>query len=187
MDAFNEFLAGCWAFVIGYWIVSAFFVKRTSTKQPLSHRVWYLALMAIAIGLLCYNSRLVHFDRALFRRTIATKLAGDCVALLGAGIAIWARASLGRNWSSRVTLKKDHELIETGPYRLVRHPIYSGLLLMIIGTAITTATQAGFVALSVCFCGFWIKLRQEERLLSRNLAGYPEYMRRTKALVPFVL
>src|SRR5262249_25044393 len=102
-------------------------------------------------------------------------------------IAVWARVVLAGNWSARVTLKENHELIRRGPYRVVRHPIYSGLLVMILGTALLAGRMSGFVALLVCFCGFWIKLRQEEALLTRCLPGYSEYKARTKALVPFIL
>jgi len=85
-----------------------------------------------------------------------------------------------------VTLKQNHELIQSGPYRLVRHPIYSGLLVMILGTASLVGQVGGFVAFVVCFCGFWIKLRQEEALLTKHLPGYSEYKAHTKALVPFL-
>jgi protein-S-isoprenylcysteine O-methyltransferase Ste14 len=94
--------------------------------------------------------------------------------------------TLGGNWSAKVTLKENHELIQRGPYRLVRHPIYSGLLLMIFGTAILVGKVGAFIVLVMCFGGFWVKLRQEEALLSKHLSGYSDYMRRTKALVPFV-
>ena len=86
-----------------------------------------------------------------------------------------------------MTLKEDHELIQRGPYRVVRHPIYSGLLLMMLRTIVLVGRVGGFLALAICFCGFWVKLRREEALLTKHLPGYSEYMRRTKALVPFVL
>jgi protein-S-isoprenylcysteine O-methyltransferase Ste14 len=86
-----------------------------------------------------------------------------------------------------VTLKENHELIQRGPYRVVRHPIYSGLLLMILGTAILVGKLGGFVVLAFSFCGLWVKLRREEALLTEQLPGYSEYMRGTRALIPFVL
>jgi protein-S-isoprenylcysteine O-methyltransferase Ste14 len=101
-------------------------------------------------------------------------------------LRVWARVTLGGNWSARVTLKENHELIQRGPYRLIRHPIYSGLLVMILGTVILVGQVSGFFALFICFLGFWIKSRQEEKLLSRHLPGYHEYKARTKALVPFL-
>jgi protein-S-isoprenylcysteine O-methyltransferase Ste14 len=76
--------------------------------------------------------------------------------------------------------------MQRGPYRVVRHPIYSGLLLMTFGTVILVGKAGAFIILVMCFGGFWVKLRQEEALLSQHLPGYSEYMRRTKALVPFI-
>lgn len=187
MDTTTKFAIGCWAIVIAFWIVSAFSVKRTKARQPLPHRLLYLVFNAVAAVLLIGSERVIHWNRVVLPHTVVTGILADSLMLLGLFIAIWARATLGGNWSARVTLKEDHELIERGPYRLIRHPIYSGLLLMILGTAILAAQMGAFIALTICFCGFWLKLRQEEALLTKHLPGYSEYLRRTKALVPFVL
>jgi protein-S-isoprenylcysteine O-methyltransferase Ste14 len=187
MDATTKFAIGCWGVVIAFWIVSAFSVKRTRAQQPIAHRLLYLVLITVAAVLLNGSARIIHWNRALLPPTLVTGILGDFLVLVGLFVAIWARVTLGGNWSARVTLKEDHELIERGPYRVVRHPIYSGLLLMILGTAVLMGHVGGFVALVICFCGFWVKLRQEEALLTKHLPGYSEYMRRTKALVPFVL
>jgi protein-S-isoprenylcysteine O-methyltransferase Ste14 len=128
-----------------------------------------------------------HWDRPILPYNLATAMLADLLVLAGMWIAIWARVTLGGNWSSRVTLKEGHELIQRGPYRFVRHPIYSGLLLMVLGTAVLVGRTGGFFALLICFSGFWFKGRQEELLLTKHLPGYPEYMARTKALIPFVL
>jgi len=187
MDRTSKFALGCWAIVIAFWIVSAFSVKRTRTRQPLPHRLLYLVFNAVAAVFLIGSERIIHWNRAILPHTVITGVLGDFLVLIGLFIAIWARATLGGNWSARVTLKEDHELIERGPYRLVRHPIYSGLLLMILGTAVLAGQMGAFIALVICFCGFWMKLRQEEVLLTKHLPGYSEYLRRTNALVPFVL
>jgi protein-S-isoprenylcysteine O-methyltransferase Ste14 len=187
MDATTIFAIGCWGLVIAFWIVSAFSVKRTRAQQPLPHRLLYLTFNTVAAVLLTKSARIIHWNRAVLPHTVVTGILGDFLLLVGLLIAIWARVTLGGNWSSRVTLKEDHELIESGPYRVVRHPIYSGLLLMILGTAVLAGHVGGFIALTICFCGFWVKLRQEEALLTKYLPGYSEYMRRIKALVPFVL
>jgi protein-S-isoprenylcysteine O-methyltransferase Ste14 len=147
----------------------------------------YFASTAIAALLLCGSVQIFHWDRAIMSRTLATSILADFLVLVGLIIAIYARAALGGNWSARVSLKENHELIQSGPYRVIRHPIYSGLLLMILGTALLTGQMSAFIALVICFAGFWMKLRQEEALLKQHLPGYPEYMRRTKALVPFLL
>jgi len=186
MDATAKFAAGCWVVVIAFWIVSAFAVKRTKAQQPLPHRLLYLVLIAVVAVLLNGSVRLIHWNGAILPRTLATGILADLLLLLGLLLALWARVTLGGNWSARVTLKEEHELIQRGPYRVIRHPIYSGLLLMIFGTAILVGQVGGFIALGICFCAFWVKLRQEETLLTNNLAGYSEYMRRTKALVPFM-
>ena len=103
-------------------------------------------------------------------------------------LALWARRTIGGNWSSVVTLKQDHELIERGPYRFVRHPIYSGFLLMAVGTAILHARAGEFVFCGFLLLGLWFKLRAEEDLLTRHFPdSYPQYRRRVKALIPYVL
>jgi protein-S-isoprenylcysteine O-methyltransferase Ste14 len=143
--------------------------------------------MIVVAVLLNGSARIFHWDRAVLYHTVTTGVLGDFLVFVGLFISIWARVTLGGNWSARVALKEDHELIQRGPYQAVRHPIYAGLLLMIAGTAVLAGQVSGFIALAICFCGFWVKLRQEEILLSKHLPGYSEYMRRTKALVPFVL
>jgi protein-S-isoprenylcysteine O-methyltransferase Ste14 len=187
MDATTKFVIGCWAFAIAFWIVSAFSVKRTKTKQPLPQRLFYLVLTVVAAVLLNGSVRIAHWNLTIIPRTLAMGILADFLVLVGLCLAIWARATLGGNWSARVSLKENHELIQSGPYRIVRHPIYSGLLLMILGTAVLAGQVGGFVALVICFAGFWMKLRQEEALLTKHLRGYSDYMRRTKALVPFIL
>lgn len=115
--------------------------------------------------------------------------AGGAVAcVLGLGVAIWARRTLAGNWSSDVTFKQGHELIESGPYRFVRHPIYTGLILMLLGTAMAKGRVQSWLGL-LCQCiGFWIKLRQEEKVMLQHFPNeYPSYRKRVKALVPFIL
>jgi len=187
VDGTTRFAIGCWGVGIAFWILSAFSVKRTKEQQPLPHRLFYFVLTAAAAILLNGSAQITNWNRAVLPHTVVTGILGDFLLFVGLFIAIWARITLGGNWSARVTLKEDHELITGGPYRVVRHPIYSGLLLMILGTAVLVGRVGAFVVLGFCCCGFWMKLRQEETLLSRHLPGYSDYMRRTKALVPFVL
>ncbi len=179
-------VAVCWVIVVVVWVVSAVSVKPTKERQPLFGRLFYVFLTAVAAALLNGRFHALHFSRIVLSHTAGSCFVADVLALAGLGIAVWARVVLGSNWSSRVTLKEGHELIQRGPYRYVRHPIYSGLLLLILGTAVLAGQLGGFVAVLICFCGFWIKLRQEEALLSKRLPGYCEYMTRTKALVPFL-
>ena len=112
---------------------------------------------------------------------------GTVLFFAGLGLAVWARLHLGRNWGMPMTTKDEPELVTSGPYRLVRHPIYSGVLLAMLGTALATSLYAlvAFLALSAYFiyCAL-----VEERLMSREFPNaYPSYRARTKMLVPFVL
>jgi protein-S-isoprenylcysteine O-methyltransferase len=106
----------------------------------------------------------------------------------GLFVTLWARRTLAGNWSSDVTFKQGHELVRTGPYRFVRHPIYTGLLIMSLGTAIENGRLHCWLSIILTGIGFWIKLTQEERLLLRHFPDqYPAYRQQVKALVPFVI
>jgi protein-S-isoprenylcysteine O-methyltransferase Ste14 len=111
------------------------------------------------------------------------------VTLIVAGLAfsVWARRHLGRNWSGTVQVKQDHQLICTGPYRFVRHPIYTGILLAFLGTAIVDGPWWGILAVVVGFGSFWRKLTLEERFMRETFgSAYEEYRARTAALIPYL-
>lgn len=111
-----------------------------------------------------------------------------CIATLGGlAVSIWSRLSLGSNWSATVTYREGHELIERGPYRFVRHPMYTGFLLMISGTVVNLGEISSLAALIVCALGTGWKLRQEEALLEEHFPDrFSVYKSRTKALIPFI-
>jgi protein-S-isoprenylcysteine O-methyltransferase Ste14 len=125
---------------------------------------------------------------ALIPRTDLWRAAGAAVCVFGLFVAIWSRRTLAGNWSCNVDFKQGHELIQTGPYRFARHPIYTGILLLCLGTAMARGRlQCGVGFLFLC-AGFWIKIKQEESLLLRHFPDtYPSYLSRVKALVPFVI
>jgi protein-S-isoprenylcysteine O-methyltransferase Ste14 len=186
MEGPTKFVVVCWVVIAFIWVISAMSVKPTRERQPLPGRLLYLLFTTVVVVLLSRGIREGYLAREVLPHTLWTGILADVIVLAGLVVAIWARAVLGGNWSARVTLKENHELIRRGPYRIVRHPIYSGLLLMVLGTAVLVGRVSGFFALLVCFCGFWVKSRQEEALLTSRLPGYSEYKARTKALVPFV-
>jgi protein-S-isoprenylcysteine O-methyltransferase Ste14 len=108
-----------------------------------------------------------------------------CIA--GLSFAVWARVTLGRNWSSMAEVKKNHELIITGPYKLVRHPIYTGWLIAFIGLALTLGETKVFLAIILILVAFLIKMYQEEKLMQSEFPKeYQKYKRQTKALIPWI-
>jgi protein-S-isoprenylcysteine O-methyltransferase Ste14 len=112
---------------------------------------------------------------------------GAAVTVSGLLFAVWARLHLGSNWSRAVTIKQDHELITTGPYALVRHPIYTVILIGFLGSAIALSQVRGLVALGLVFLVFWAKFRMEEKWMHSQFGEmYSDYSQKTAALVPFL-
>ncbi len=179
-------ILACWVSLGVYWNISARSVKPTVEGQNWSGR---LARMPIWLGYIVLVVIWVYpLGMVLIRRTAVSSSLAVAICALGLLVSIWSRRALGKEWSRDVELKQGHKLVERGPYALVRHPIYTGHLLMGMGTAIGSGLLVGFAGLALFFVGFWIKLRQEERLLVRNFPEeYPAYRARVRALVPYVL
>jgi protein-S-isoprenylcysteine O-methyltransferase Ste14 len=115
-----------------FWIATAFSTKRTVRRVG----GWRLVFFIILVGYFVVRLGFLHaawMNGVVWQRTLATGLAADAIALAGLAVMLWARVVLGRNWSADVVLKEGHELVTRGPYRWVRHPIYSGLLLLALG------------------------------------------------------
>jgi protein-S-isoprenylcysteine O-methyltransferase Ste14 len=112
---------------------------------------------------------------------------GAAVTVVGLLFAVWARQHLGSNWSRSVTIKQGHELITTGPYAVVRHPIYTGILTGFLGTAIALSQVRGVIGLVLVFLVFWAKLRLEEGWMRSQFGEtYVTYAHQTAALVPYL-
>jgi len=119
--------------------------------------------------------------------TLVADVVAIVLAWLGIGFTIWARLTLAGNWSANVTIKEGHELTTTGPYRWVRHPIYTGLLLALVGTAIGFSTWSALLSIPFFVIGLVLKLRIEERFLREQFGpAYDAYAVRSKALIPFL-
>jgi protein-S-isoprenylcysteine O-methyltransferase Ste14 len=184
----NHIIIACWIIFLVWWAVSALRLKAVAERQSwlssLAHK-----LVLTAGGLLFWfqkfppplNVRLTpHGDFAQAGAAVV------CVA--GLLVTLWARWTLAGNWSSNVTYKQGHELVRAGPYRFARHPIYTGILLMFLGTAADLGRLSAWLGLLLVGLGFWIKLKHEEALLLRHFPkDYPTYQKQVKALVPFVL
>jgi protein-S-isoprenylcysteine O-methyltransferase Ste14 len=178
----------CWAVFVIVWLVAAFRAKRTVERQSLLSALAHRIPIVFGWWLLAYPRLSPIVNRIVIPRTALSQIVGVAVCVAGLSFTLWARRVLGGNWSSDVTFKRDHELIRTGPYRIVRHPIYTGLLVMCLGTAIEIGALRGVIGSLLVGVGFWIKLNQEERFLLRHFSeAYPSYQRDAKALVPFIL
>ena len=181
------FIECCWIAWVVYWVIMAFATKPTLERGGL---IGYRLVAAVLIIGTVLAGRLLHVSESsrLWQTTLPLGLATDCVVVAGAAFTVWARITLGRNWSAEVTFKQDHELIESGPYALARHPIYTGLILMALGTAINYGRAIAFVLLIGLCGGLWWKALQEERIMSTHFPGaYAEYKTRVRAIIPFVL
>ena len=180
-----------WGILLSYWLWSGFNNKRTIQKEGLFKRIaLYWVPLGVAFFLLGPGE---WFGHSLIRENFvphsnAVGIAGLLLCFLGLLIACRARYLLGRNWSLSVQVKQDHELITEGPYRYVRHPIYTGALLMYLGNALIVGDWRGLIAVAIVFASFWYKLQKEEQWMGNNFGPqYQEYRKRTKALLPWVL
>jgi protein-S-isoprenylcysteine O-methyltransferase Ste14 len=181
-------LGFAWVGFVLYWVVSAFFASRAAKRQSPASRALTLLFGAIPFFLLFTGD---HLWGPLTRRfvpdTRAVAVAGVALTYAGLGLAVWARVIIGRNWSAAVTIKHGHRLVSTGPYSVVRHPIYSGLLVGLLGTALDLGETRGLVAVALAFVIWLVKSRTEERfMIERFGEEYENYRRRTHALVPFI-
>lgn len=179
---------GAWIAFGVIWLLSAGFSKKTSRSQSAVSRILQGILAASGFIILFDPIPLGPLDERFLPDLRVFDWAGFAVLLAGISVALWARFVLGRNWSATVTIKQDHEIVRRGPYSVVRHPIYSGALLAMLGTAVYFGTFRGLLAVALTFSGWWLKSRMEEAFLLQQFGPqYREYQREVKALIPFVL
>jgi protein-S-isoprenylcysteine O-methyltransferase Ste14 len=179
-------IAGCWIAWLVVWIVMAFSTKRTVER---SSRWWpSISVTVIFLVWVRLQGRSGSIHHALWAPSTPVSVLSVALVIAGLAFTVWARLTLGANWSGAVTFKQDHELVERGPYALVRHPIYTGLLAMMLGTALIYAEAFGLVLFGAGVVVLFLKSRTEEQLMTSHFPDeYPSYRRRVKALIPYVL
>jgi len=182
----RQWIDALWLLFGAYWLVSALKRKRTKQRESVLQRIGYTLPLALGFYLLYQPRPLYGWLRSRFLP------AGPFVEWLGvfltaAGIAVafWARWHLGTNWSGVVTLKEGHELIRTGPYRTIRHPIYTGILLALLGTAVTSGQVRALLAVVIVWLSFYVKARREESFLNQEFGpGFAEHKQHTGMFLP---
>ncbi|MFZ1156488.1 MAG: isoprenylcysteine carboxylmethyltransferase family protein [Candidatus Sulfotelmatobacter sp.] len=169
-----------------YWLVAAFRVKSTQSREPLAARIFTLAVVGFAFALLFSHYFQAGFlGERFLAPNLAIQRAGVVLTFLGAALAIWARTILGANWSAQISLKVNHQLIRSGPYAYVRHPIYTGLMLAYSGTAIVIGEWRGLLAIVVAAVGITLKAKREEALMITVFGDqYVQHRRDTGFLLP---
>jgi protein-S-isoprenylcysteine O-methyltransferase Ste14 len=181
-------IPGLWTAWAFYWWLTSLDVKEATRRESFLSRVGHLGPMLLAAALLWAPRLGVPALEARFMPWAPWPFwAGAAGAAGGLAFAVWARHHIGRNWSAIVTLKQDHELVTSGPYALVRHPIYTGLLFGFLGSAFALGQWRGLLAVAIVYLALLRKYRLEERWMRERFgAAYDAYRARVKALVPFL-
>jgi protein-S-isoprenylcysteine O-methyltransferase Ste14 len=175
-----------WLIFVCYFFVSAWGNKATAFRVKRTWRLVYLLGIIALIWFLSLDSGFLNLR--LLEWTPATGPVALALCAAGIFFAIWARRTLATNWSLDPTIKESHELVQKGPYRLVRHPIYTGILLALFGTELAGGRMKNAIVFLFALATFLYKMRVEESLMMRQFPqAYPAYKGRTKALVPFVI
>jgi len=176
-----------WILWSGYWYVSAKSVEKTKSTESILMRLQHIIPSAIGFTAI-FNGRsfdIGSLNNLVFNHTLRS-LGVICTAV-GLGFSVWARIHLGRYWSAMITLKVGHRLIRTGPYKLTRHPIYTGFLYASFGSALTSGTWLGLIGFIIIFITYVIKLKREEKLLIQVFGQeYVNFRKEVPGLIPFL-
>lgn len=174
-----------WSAFYVVWLLWAIRIKKAERRESVATNFAHGVLAAAGFFLMFVDIRVGWLHTRVLPTGLWLQALGIAITLAGFAFAIWARVHLGRNWSSAVTSRVEHELIRSGPYRWVRHPIYSGLLFALFGTALVRHQLCGFVALALVYTAWKIKSRLEERMMISTFGSeYTAYASATGAMFP---
>jgi protein-S-isoprenylcysteine O-methyltransferase Ste14 len=170
-----------------YWMLSALRNKATQRRESLASRLAHVLPLAVGAALLAWPARRWGaLAWRLWAPSFATHWFGVVLVIAGLAFAIWARVHLAGNWSGTVTVKQGHELIRSGPYAYVRHPIYTGLITALLGTTLASGTVHAAIGLAIITVSFVHKSRIEEGFMRETFPGeYQRYSAEVPALIPF--
>ena len=175
----------CWSALGLYWLYSSLGTKEVAVNENTGLRLFRFAMLVLVLVLFTDWIRIPALDARFLPRHSEIVWLGVALTAAGVALAIWARWSLGRNWSDKVVLKVDHELIRNGPYRYLRHPIYSGVLIAVAGTALKIGEWRGVVALVALGMNYFVKAKREEAILAANFGeAFAAHKRHTGFFLP---
>jgi protein-S-isoprenylcysteine O-methyltransferase Ste14 len=177
-----------WLLLCAVWLGSSPFVKPAIHKQSASS-AWQRSALLIAGMYLIFGPLRISdwLNQQILAVTLPIALTGFFFVLCGVAFSIWARLILGENWSAAPSIKQDHALIQRGPYRIVRHPIYTGILIALFGSALQRGLIGNFLGVIICAVALWMKIAVEEKfMLSLFGDQYLHYRNSVRALIPFI-
>jgi protein-S-isoprenylcysteine O-methyltransferase Ste14 len=185
----QHYINAVWLLVAIYWAVGVVRAKPAVRRESTLSSALHVVMGCAAVALVWDSATGIGFlGHRLTSAAAWAQWLGLAVTICGCAFAIWAKACLGSNWSAMVTVKQNHELILRGPYGVVRHPMYSGFLLALAGTAIAVGEIRAFIGLGLAFITFFIKSAAEERFMREEFSDeYARYSQRVGRLIPFIL
>jgi protein-S-isoprenylcysteine O-methyltransferase Ste14 len=175
-----------WLAWIAYWMIAAAFVKKTRVSE--NHLLRLTHALPLYLGFfLIFHDRDYHLINGRLYDSRAADDMGSGITFAGLAFSIWARVHLGKYWSGIITLKEGHKLIRTGPYRWVRHPIYTGIITGALGSALTTSTGDGWIGFAIVVAACVVKSLREEALLTGEFGDeYRQFKREVPAIFPLI-
>jgi len=177
-------ISGPWLLWVLYWFFSALNAQRMEQAEPPASRLLHLALFILSFVLVAWPGLA---GWPLVPDRLLALILGVCIEVSGLGLTVWARVYLGQYWSGAVGIKVGHKLIFGGPYALVRHPIYTGMVLAFLGTILSADRMVGLLALALFTFAYVRKILIEEKWLVRQFnEEYTGYQRNVWAFIPFI-
>ena len=184
VDQASRMASALWEVLMVVWVVLWFGMKRAKKLETPLEMAQHALPVVLGFWLL-FGSGWKALGMKFPPETPGVLWAGLTLTALGVGTSIWARLSLGANWSGVVTLKKGHELVRKGLYRWIRHPIYTGILIGVIGTAMVRGHMRGWLGFAIVWLSFYVKARREENFLRQEFGdGFEEHARQTGMFLP---
>ena len=178
-----------WPVLFVIWMFGYIGLKKNVRRPQIRTYLGTTFLIILGFTFL-FNSNMApdFLGSSLTPATVAFGLFGDVLCIAGILFAIWARLTLGTNWSGAIaTVKENHELMQKGPYQIVRHPIYTGFFFAMLGTALTIGNVAAYLGVLLGLIAFLIRIPLEERVMTEQFPNaYPNYKQKTKGLIPWV-